>query len=64
MLRTIGSPMFVETTPYNILWNLTDPILTYAQKISPELVPYLNIALLSRVSIPVKNITTTIWEKK
>lgn len=50
MLRSLGFSPFIKTTPYNLLWNLTDPALEYSKQLYPDLVPFLNIGMLARVS--------------
>lgn len=41
--------MLVETTIHNYLWNFTDPVLETAQTIAPQMVPFKNMGMLSRI---------------
>lgn len=50
LLRSVGSPAFINTTVYNFLWNFSDPILEAGQRIVPDLVPSTNIGMLETVS--------------
>lgn len=45
----------MKTTVYNYMWNLSDPILTIAEKFAPNMVRSLNIGILDTVSITILN---------
>ncbi|XP_055537625.1 scavenger receptor class B member 1 isoform X2 [Wyeomyia smithii] len=47
MLSSSGDQVFLNTTIYNYLWNLTSPIMNSARKIVPFMVPLDNIGILS-----------------
>lgn len=57
LIRHLNSQMFVNSSLYNFMWNLTDPILPLAQQFRPEQVPSLNIGVLATVSKKIKNIS-------
>ncbi|XP_053686455.1 scavenger receptor class B member 1-like [Sabethes cyaneus] len=47
ILSSSGDNVFINTTIYNYLWNLTSPIMKSARKIVPFMVPLENIGVLS-----------------
>lgn len=51
MMRSMKSEPFVNTTVYKYLWNETDPMVQFSQKVAPRLVPTKNVGVLARVSI-------------
>lgn len=51
LLRKHKSSPFVNTTIYNYLWNLSDPVLETASSLIPSMVPTLNVGVLQNVRI-------------
>lgn len=51
MMRSMKSEPFTNSTVYKYLWNETDPMVKFSQKVAPSLVPTQNVGVLARVSI-------------
>ncbi|XP_058834841.1 platelet glycoprotein 4 isoform X2 [Topomyia yanbarensis] len=47
ILSSSGDEVFMNTTVYNYLWNVTSPIMKSARKVVPFMVPLENIGVLS-----------------
>ncbi|GLV36662.1 uncharacterized protein CBL_02503 [Carabus blaptoides fortunei] len=58
ILRSMKTNPFMTTTVYNYLWNLTDPILSLAEKFAPTVVPSLNIGILDIIYSNFKDTAT------
>lgn len=49
MQNRFDSHPLVNTTVYNYLWNLTDPLLSVAHQVAPTTVPADNMGILHQV---------------
>lgn len=50
LVRRLKVAPLVETTPYNYMWNWTDPLLNLAQSLLPFIVPIDNVGILNKVT--------------
>lgn len=48
----MDSQPLINTTVYNFLWNLTDPLIKVAHQMAPTMVPVENMGILHQVSRP------------
>ncbi|XP_048487989.1 scavenger receptor class B member 1-like isoform X2 [Plutella xylostella] len=49
LVNSRGSPLFVEKTIYEYLWEFTDPVLDLSKSLAPGLVPVSNMGMLARI---------------
>lgn len=49
LINRLGSEPFVDVTIEEYLWNFTDPLMHFTNKITPHLVPVVNIGILHEV---------------
>ncbi|XP_018567424.1 scavenger receptor class B member 1-like isoform X2 [Anoplophora glabripennis] len=64
MMSSLNSHPFIKTTIHNYLWNITDPLLDFAQTLAPNLVPTKNVGILNKIYSEMEdNVTVYIGTK-